>query len=261
MQKSYTDYINAAFDVFDQTMPIYVQARLEVIYGYEWFAKLPENINSDGEDIHWDTQAILNTMLKNWHDVFHTELDFEGKNLIGELKGWRNRVSHRSAKKTVTFDDADRAVDSVWRLLSLIPVPQVQEVRAIKDELRAGDAPVSVPQEPEAPQPNHPLPVSQGEPDQQEPKPVQPSHSPSVSQGEPTVTYNFSRFCFKANLIEPLENDQAFRVVTPKGTFQMTKAEFHKAFPKVVVSKSYAENGIYHYPAVPKSAMPYLLSD
>lgn len=254
MQKSYTDYINAALDILDQSLHIYVENRLKVRYGDKWFEYLPKNIRFHGEKIVWDTPAILNTMLNNWQDAFHTELDFAGRNLVGELKVWRNTVAHRTAEKPVTLEDADRAIDTVWRLLSLIPVPQAQEVRAIRDELRAGDAPVSIPQntpisepqETKLVQPTPPSPVSQAEP---------------VSQSEPAVTYNFSRFCFKASQIEPLEDNQAFRVVTPKGTFQMTKADFYKAFPKVVVSKSYAENGIYHYPSVPKTAMAFLLSE
>lgn len=248
MQKTDTDYINSALDILDQSLHIYVQARLEVCYGNEWFNYLPSNIHHDGENIHWDTAAILNTLIKNWQDAFQTELGYAGRNLVGELKEWRNTVAHRSAQKPITSEDAYRAVDTIWRLLSLIPLPQAQEVRSIRDEMRAEGVSVSAPQTP-------------SKPDQQLLKPVPPSHSPSVSQGKPAITYNFSRFCFKASHIEPLEDDQAFRVVTPKGTFQMTKAEFYKAFPKVVVSKSYAENGIYHYPAVPKSAMPYLLSE
>ena len=78
--------------------PVYVQARLEVLYGNEWFEKLPKNIRYEGESIHWDTPAILNTLLSNWHDAFHTELDYDGKNLVGELKGYRNKIAHRSAE-------------------------------------------------------------------------------------------------------------------------------------------------------------------
>lgn len=38
------------------------------------------------------------------------------------------------------------------------------------------------------------------------------------------------------------------RVVTPAGTFQMTKSEFYREFKNVVGSKSYSQDGIYNYP-------------
>jgi hypothetical protein len=248
MQKTYTDYINAALDVLDQSLQVYVEARLKVRYGDSWYEYLPTNIRFNGEEIEWDTQAILNTMIKQWNDAFQTELGYVGRNLVGELKEWRNTVAHRSAQKPITSDDAYRAVDTIWRLLSLIPLPQAQEVRAIRDELQARDAPAPVQQA-------APAPV------QQELQPLRSNLSISTNQEGPAVTYTYSRFCFKANQIEPLADSQAFRVVTPVGAFQMTKAEFYRAFPKVVVSKSYVESGIYHYPSVPKSAMPYLLAE
>jgi hypothetical protein len=39
------------------------------------------------------------------------------------------------------------------------------------------------------------------------------------------ATYEFRRLGFKADVIEPLRDRDSFRVVTPVGTFQMTKAE------------------------------------
>jgi hypothetical protein len=84
--------------------------------------------------------------------------------------------------------------------------------------------------------------------------------TPTVDEA-PSATYRFSRFCFKAKEIEPLEDSQLFRMVTPDGTFQMTKAEFYSAFSNVVASKSYSESGIYHSKSVPKKALPYKLSE
>ncbi len=77
----------------------------------------------------------------------------------------------------------------------------------------------------------------------------------------PAATYTYSRFCFKADVIERLGMDEAFRVVTPMGTFQMTKAEFYCDFPKVPASKSYRVDRIYHYPKLPERALRHLVSD
>lgn len=71
---------------------------------------------------------------------------------------------------------------------------------------------------------------------------------------DPTATYKFSRLCFKRDVIEPLGSHDSFRVETPVGSFQMTKADFYRVFPNVVESRSYAKGGIYHYRKLPGQA-------
>jgi len=71
-------------------------------------------------------------------------------------------------------------------------------------------------------------------------------------------SYTHSRLCFKSSFIEPLNENDQFQVKTAKdGIFRFTKAEFYKVFPNVVNSISYIENGIYHYPTIPRKALPY----
>lgn len=69
------------------------------------------------------------------------------------------------------------------------------------------------------------------------------------------VEYEFSRFCFKADAIEHLTANDAFIVHTPKGSFQMTKADFYDVFSNVAKTKSYKERGIYIYPKTPAKAL------
>jgi len=72
------------------------------------------------------------------------------------------------------------------------------------------------------------------------------------------VSYEFSRLCFLAKLIDPIEDDDIFQVVTKRdGTFRFTKSDFYKTFPNVISSKSYQQNGIYHYPTVPNKAKAF----
>ena len=72
------------------------------------------------------------------------------------------------------------------------------------------------------------------------------------------VEYEFSRLCFKADLIEPLDWDDYFCVITKGVVFKMTKREFYENFPNVVGSKSYQERRIYHYPTIPKKAEKFI---
>ena len=68
------------------------------------------------------------------------------------------------------------------------------------------------------------------------------------------VSYESTRLLFKADVIEPLGERDRFRVVTPEGDFEMSKADFYGVFPNVARSRSYRERGIYHYPVVPGKA-------
>jgi hypothetical protein len=72
-------------------------------------------------------------------------------------------------------------------------------------------------------------------------------------------TYTFTRLCFKRGIIEPLGWLDEFRVITPVGTFQMSKEQFYEVFANVVKSRSYQQDGIYHYPTVPEKAQQFLL--
>lgn len=76
---------------------------------------------------------------------------------------------------------------------------------------------------------------------------------------QPSETYPFTRLCFKRGVIEPLGWSDEFRVITPAGTFQMSKARFYEVFANVVKTRSYQEGGIYHYPTVPEKARQFLL--
>lgn len=89
------------------------------------------------------------------------------------------------------------------------------------------------------------------------PRPAPPSR-PTQHLGELALKYRATRLHFKRDLIEPLALDERFAVETPGGTFSLTKREFYDVFPNVVESRSYRENGGYHFPQPPKKALQFL---
>ena len=93
------------------------------------------------------------------------------------------------------------------------------------------------------------------------PEPV--PRTPPASSDTPGVaaSYRYSRLCFRADVIEPLDDNDVFEVVTPEGRFRMTKAEFRRSFPKVIASNSYREGRIYHYPRAPVLALQFRVPD
>jgi hypothetical protein len=88
----------------------------------------------------------------------------------------------------------------------------------------------------------------------------QHTNATRLSAGGPKVTYDSSRFCFKRDRIDALDPSAEFRMITPVGVFQMSKAEFYREFPNVVASASY-EAGVYNYPRLPSKAEQFRVRD
>jgi predicted AAA+ superfamily ATPase len=70
---------------------------------------------------------------RTWGDVFRKTLGRAERSLINELLDVRNRWAHQTP---FSGDDADRALDSVSRLLTAVSAPQADEVGKLKMELR-----------------------------------------------------------------------------------------------------------------------------
>jgi predicted AAA+ superfamily ATPase len=81
----------------------------------------------------WDVAVLLKLMWEAWNDVFKRTLGFSERSLVSELREVRNRWAHQ---EPFTSDDADRALDSMARLLTAISAPQADEVGKMKMELR-----------------------------------------------------------------------------------------------------------------------------
>ncbi len=81
----------------------------------------------------WDSAALLKLMWETWHEVFKKTLGFAARNLVSEIRDWRNKWAHQ---ETFSGDDTDRALDSVERLLTTVSAPQSDDVRRMKLELR-----------------------------------------------------------------------------------------------------------------------------
>jgi len=81
----------------------------------------------------WDVAALLKLTWDAWNDVFGKTLGRAERSLVQELRDWRNKWAHQ---EPFTSDDADRALDSIARLLTAISAPQADEVGKMKMELR-----------------------------------------------------------------------------------------------------------------------------
>ena len=82
-----------------------------------------------------------------------------------------------------------------------------------------------------------------------------------ASAASRVATYSATRLTFRAEVIEPLQPTDLFRVVTPVGTFQMSKDDFYVFFDNVAESTSYQTGGLYNYATVPRKAMRFLVDE
>ncbi len=81
----------------------------------------------------WDAAGLLKLMWETWNDVFRRTLGFAERSLVSELRNWRNKWAHQ---EPFSSDDADRALDSMERLLAAVSAPQADELGRMKKELR-----------------------------------------------------------------------------------------------------------------------------
>lgn len=80
----------------------------------------------------WDAAALLRLMWEAWNDVFRRTLGHAERTLVSELRDVRNKWAHQEA---FSGDDAYRALDSAFRLLTAVSAPQAEEVERSKSEL------------------------------------------------------------------------------------------------------------------------------
>ena len=81
----------------------------------------------------WDVAALLKLMWEAWNDLFGKTLGRAERSLVQELRDVRNKWAHQ---EPFSSDDADRALDSMARLLTAVSAPQADEVGKMKMELR-----------------------------------------------------------------------------------------------------------------------------
>src|SRR5437870_6569085 len=92
-----------------------------------------DRLNSSRPIDQWDAAVLLKVMWDAWNDVFGRTLGRAERSLVQELRDWRNKWAHQ---EPFSSDDADRALDSIARLLTAVSAPQADDVGRMKTELR-----------------------------------------------------------------------------------------------------------------------------
>jgi len=121
MAKSARQQVFEGMELLPAALIPFVEKRLEAGVGKDWPAQVVERYsnlrpNKKGE-VAWDQAALLNVMDRFWSEAFRSVLGKAERSLINELGDVRNKLSHN---ETFTYDDAERALDTMRRLMEAI---------------------------------------------------------------------------------------------------------------------------------------------
>jgi predicted AAA+ superfamily ATPase len=130
--------VGKALDLLKEGLRPFIERELRARYGDNW-ASTVSTIISDtrlggtGNEPLNDVAVLLVIMDRTWGDVFRSTLGKAERSLVNELLDVRNRWAHQTP---FSSDDADRALDSIARLLTAVSASQSDDVGKMKMELR-----------------------------------------------------------------------------------------------------------------------------
>lgn len=128
MAKSTRQYVFEGMELLPSALTPFVEKRLESSIKGHWQLEVVQRVqglrpNAAGE-VGWDQQGLLKTMMAFWKDAFATVLGHPERSYVSELLDVRNKLSHN---ETFTYDDAERALDSMRRLMEAISAGEVAD--------------------------------------------------------------------------------------------------------------------------------------
>jgi uncharacterized protein len=126
MAKSTRQYVFEGMELLPTALIPFVEMRLESSLPGHWQLQVVEKLPSLRPDrnglIEWDQSALFNAMDRFWSEAFKAVLGRAERSLINELVDVRNKLSHNG---TFSYDDAERALDSMRRLMEAISAGEV----------------------------------------------------------------------------------------------------------------------------------------
>ena len=128
MAKSTRQYVFEGMELLPEALAPFVEKRLESSLTGHWQPKVMEKLPSlktDGDgSFSWDQAALLNAMDRFWTNAFKPVLGRAERSIVNELADVRNKLSHN---ESFTYDDAERALDSMRRLMEAISAGETAE--------------------------------------------------------------------------------------------------------------------------------------
>jgi predicted AAA+ superfamily ATPase len=136
MAKTTRQYVFEGMELLPEALIPFVEKRLETSLTGHWQIEVVQRVSglkgSNG-DVGWDQQGLLKTMMAFWKDAFSMVLGHPERSYVSELLDVRNKLSHN---ETFTYDDAERALDTMRRLMESISAGEVaSELAKMRDTI------------------------------------------------------------------------------------------------------------------------------
>jgi hypothetical protein len=130
--------VGKALELLKNGLRPFVERDLKAYHGDRWEAEVRDILNdtrlvSAKSDSMQDVAVLLVLMDRTWTEVFRKTLGKAERSLVNEVLDVRHRWAHQNP---FSGDDADRALDSMARLLTAVSAPEGDEVGKMKTELR-----------------------------------------------------------------------------------------------------------------------------
>lgn len=128
MAKSTRQHVFEGMELLPEGLIPFVEKRLESQLTGHWQVEVVQRVrglrpNSDGQ-VNWDQQGLLQVMMAFWKEAFAMVLGHPERSYVSELLEVRNKLSHN---ENFTYDDAERALDTMRRLLEAVSAKDVAE--------------------------------------------------------------------------------------------------------------------------------------
>ena len=137
MAKSTRQHVFEGMELLPEGLIPFVEKRLESQVKGHWQVEVVQRVrglrpNNDGQ-VNWDQQGLLQVMMAFWKDAFSMVLGHPERSYVSELLDVRNKLSHN---ESFTYDDAERALDTMRRLLESVSAGEVAEkISASRDTI------------------------------------------------------------------------------------------------------------------------------
>ena len=137
MAKSTRQHVFEGMELLPEGLIPFVEKRLESQINGHWQVQVVERVrglrpNSAGQ-VNWDQQGLLQVMMAFWKEAFAMVLGHPERSYVSELLDVRNKLAHN---ETFTYDDAERALDTMRRLLESVSAKEVAEkISASRDTI------------------------------------------------------------------------------------------------------------------------------
>lgn len=136
MAKSTRQYVFEGMELLPEALIPFVEKRLESALKGHWQVEVVERVSGlkgNTGTVSWDQQGLLKTMMTFWKDAFSMVLGHPERSYVSELLDVRNKLSHN---ETFTYDDAERALDTMRRLMEAISAGETAaEIGKMRDTI------------------------------------------------------------------------------------------------------------------------------